>query len=255
MQLNSMKWYQSFVFLFKWRSLCTIGNTNTQNDCKRYKFIHCPRHFHLVSDINRWFPWKRYAFIVPALRLISKETDLLWPQTPFRKPSSSRSLGACGLHYSLDVNLWHARASSSKIRRPSTRVLGIVIWYSGFDGIFGEHRAMDFEIISHLKVLWIQKDNYSRFTGGRHNSFAISVLRIRPASSKVIPRTSSVKYEDEAIAEPQPNVLNLTSEIVLLFGSTRICSFITSPQAGAPTRPVPTSVSAFGILPTLRGRE
>ncbi len=96
---------------------------------------------------------------------------------------------------------------------------------------------------------------YLRFTGGKHSSFAISVFRTRPASSRVIPRTNSVKYDEDAIAEPHPKVLNLTSEIVLLVGSTLICSFITSPHAGAPTRPVPTSVSAFGMLPTLRGRE
>jgi hypothetical protein len=45
----------------------------------------------------------------------------------------------------------------------------------------------------------------------------------------------------------------LTSLIVLSLGSTRICSFMTSPHAGAPTSPVPTSVSFFDIDPTLRG--
>jgi hypothetical protein len=34
---------------------------------------------------------------------------------------------------------------------------------------------------------------------------------------------------------------------------TRICSFITSPQAGAPTIPVPTASSSFLNEPTLRG--
>ena len=33
----------------------------------------------------------------------------------------------------------------------------------------------------------------------------------------------------------------------------RTCSFITSPQAGAPTRPVPTLGSFLSKLPTLRG--
>lgn len=56
------------------------------------------------------------------------------------------------------------------------------------------------------------------------------------------------------MALPQPKVLNLTSLMVLLFGSTRICNFITSPHAGAPTRPVPTSVSVLDMEPTLRGR-
>ena len=36
------------------------------------------------------------------------------------------------------------------------------------------------------------------------------------------------------MADPHPKVLNLTSEI-RPFSSTRICSFITSPHAGAPT--------------------
>src|SRR5260221_10992381 len=66
-------------------------------------------------------------------------------------------------------------------------------------------------------------------TGGRHNSFAISVFLILPASSRDSPLTRSVINELEAIADPQPNVLNLTSEIMPL-SSTRICSFITSPQ-------------------------
>lgn len=95
----------------------------------------------------------------------------------------------------------------------------------------------------------------SHFTGGKHSSRAISVFLTLPASSSVIPLTSSVKYEELAMALPQPNVLNLTSEIVLFDGSTLIWSFITSPHAGAPTSPVPTSVSVFFIEPTLRGAE
>jgi hypothetical protein len=34
---------------------------------------------------------------------------------------------------------------------------------------------------------------------------------------------------------------------------TLICSFITSPQAGAPTMPVPTPLSPLSNDPTLRG--
>lgn len=45
------------------------------------------------------------------------------------------------------------------------------------------------------------------------------------------------------MALPQPKVLNFTSLIVLVDGSTLICSFITSPQAGAPTRPMRVYVS------------
>jgi hypothetical protein len=66
-------------------------------------------------------------------------------------------------------------------------------------------------------------------TGGSASSFAISVFFILPASSSERPFTRSVIYELEAMALPQPNVLNLTSEIIPL-SSTRICSFITSPQ-------------------------
>ena len=36
-------------------------------------------------------------------------------------------------------------------------------------------------------------------------------------------------------------------------GRGRTCSFITSPHAGAPTRPVPTVVSALSIEPTFLG--
>ena len=66
-------------------------------------------------------------------------------------------------------------------------------------------------------------------TGGKHNSFAISVFLIFSASSNDKPLTRSVIYELEAIALPQPNVLNLTSEM-MPFSSTRIWSFMTSPQ-------------------------
>lgn len=66
-------------------------------------------------------------------------------------------------------------------------------------------------------------------TGGKHNSFAISVFLIFSASSSDRPITRSVIYELDAMALPQPKVLNLTSEM-MPFSSTRICSFMTSPQ-------------------------
>ena len=66
----------------------------------------------------------------------------------------------------------------------------------------------------------------SRFTGGRHSSLAISVFLTCPACSSDMPLTRSVMYELEAMADPHPNVLNLTSEMLPL-SSTRICSFIT----------------------------
>jgi hypothetical protein len=55
------------------------------------------------------------------------------------------------------------------------------------------------------------------------------------ASSKNYPFTHSVATELAAIALPHPNVLNLAS-IITPFSFTSICNFITSPQAGAPTR-------------------
>ena len=71
-------------------------------------------------------------------------------------------------------------------------------------------------------------------TGGKLNSLATSVFRIAPASSNVKPLTRSVINDEEAIADPHPKVLNFTS-LIRPDSSTRICSFITSPQAGAPT--------------------
>jgi hypothetical protein len=57
----------------------------------------------------------------------------------------------------------------------------------------------------------------------------MSVFLIFSASSSERPLTRSVMYELLAIAEPQPYVLNLTSEMTPC-SSTRICSFITSPH-------------------------
>src|SRR2546427_677208 len=70
----------------------------------------------------------------------------------------------------------------------------------------------------------------------------MSVFLICNASSTVLPFTHSVANEDDAMAEPQPKVLNFASSMTLVSGLTLICSFITSPHSGAPTRPVPTSV-------------
>src|SRR5271157_1953666 len=49
------------------------------------------------------------------------------------------------------------------------------------------------------------------FTGGSDSSFTMSVFLMVRASSTVLPFTHSVASEEEAIAEPQPNVLNLAS--------------------------------------------
>jgi len=78
------------------------------------------------------------------------------------------------------------------------------------------------------------------FTGGRLKCLAISVFLILIASSISIPLTHSVARELLAIADPHPNVLK-TASWILPSSPTLIWSFITSPQAGAPTRPAQSS--------------
>eukprot|EP01137_Pigoraptor_chileana_P031598 Opistho-2@19676 len=90
------------------------------------------------------------------------------------------------------------------------------------------------------------------FTGGSDNSFAISTFVILRASSIDLPISMTVTRDELAIAEPQPNVLNFAS-VIFPFASTRICSFMTSPHAGAPTKPVPTSSAFLSSDPTFRG--
>ena len=58
---------------------------------------------------------------------------------------------------------------------------------------------------------------------------------------------------DEAMALPQPNVLNLASSMTPVSTLTLICSFMTSPHSGAPTSPVPTPGVSLVKDPTLRG--
>ena len=84
------------------------------------------------------------------------------------------------------------------------------------------------------------------------SSLATSVFLMVSASSTVFPFTNSVTSDEEAMAEPQPKVLNLASSMTPC-SFTRIWSFITSPQAGAPTMPVPTVSSPLSKDPTLRG--
>lgn len=175
--------------------------------------------------------------------------------------SSGRRLLRRSIHRSLHLRLRHRRASTSQISSRALRILGIIIRDGGLDRILGQHRAMHYSPVSTIRFLKIPllppryRSIDIHFTGGKHNSLAISVFLTLPASSNVIPRTNSVKYELLAIALPQPKVLNFTSLMVLLLGSTLIWSFITSPQAGAPTSPVPTSVSVLFMLPTFRGAE
>ena len=51
------------------------------------------------------------------------------------------------------------------------------------------------------------------FTGGRFSSSTIWTFLIVSASSTVFPLIHSVASEDDAMAEPQPNVLNLASSM------------------------------------------
>jgi hypothetical protein len=90
------------------------------------------------------------------------------------------------------------------------------------------------------------------FTGGNESSLAICVFFIFEASSIVFPFTHSVARELEAMAEPQPKVLNLAS-MIFPSSSIFICNFITSPHAGAATSPVPTFLSALFKEPTFLG--
>src|SRR5580692_1551802 len=68
------------------------------------------------------------------------------------------------------------------------------------------------------------------FTGGSDSSFTMSMFLMARASSTVLPLTHSVAKEEEAIAEPQPKVLNLASSMTLVSRLTLICSFMTSPH-------------------------
>lgn len=74
------------------------------------------------------------------------------------------------------------------------------------------------------------------FTGGSFKCAAISEFLMASTSSTLFPFTHSVATEDAAIAEPHPKVLK-TDSTIFPSSSTLIWSFITSPQAGAPTRP------------------
>jgi len=62
----------------------------------------------------------------------------------------------------------------------------------------------------------------------------------------------SVASELEAMAAPQPKVLNLASVMTPL-PSSLIWSFITSPHSGEPTTPVPTLGSSLSSDPMFRG--
>lgn len=69
-----------------------------------------------------------------------------------------------------------------------------------------------------------------------------------------MPSIISVAYEELAIAEPHPKVLKTAFSIVPS-SLTFIYNFMTSPQAGAPTNPVPTIGSFLSKVPTFLGFE
>ena len=108
-------------------------------------------------------------------------------------------------------------------RSASPSVLLLVVRDGRLDRVLGEDRAVNLHRAEASQLL--------------------DDLRVREspcASSTFLPLIHSVASDEDAIAEPHPNVLNLASTIVS--PSTWIWSFITSPHSGAPTMPVPTSV-------------
>lgn len=71
---------------------------------------------------------------------------------------------------------------------------------------------------SSASKLDVEKDDgdylQCNFTGGSFKWFEISVFLMVRASSRDFPFTHSLATELEAIAEPQPNVLNFASTIL-----------------------------------------
>src|SRR5512136_2360032 len=84
--------------------------------------------------------------------------------------------------------------------------------------------------------------------GSPSRASATALLETSQASSRVFPFTSSVAMLLDAIAAPQPKVLNFAS-VTILFSIFRKI-FMMSPQTGLPTSPIP---SALSISPTFRG--
>src|SRR5581483_8531295 len=54
------------------------------------------------------------------------------------------------------------------------------------------------------------------FTGGSDSSLTMSMFLMARASSTVLPLTHSVASDDDAMADPQPNVLNFASSMTLV---------------------------------------
>ena len=114
------------------------------------------------------------------------------------------------------------------VRKPLP--LFLVIPNGRSDSIFSQHCRLNQQTARVVREFgWNNALEQWSFTGGKQSSWAISVFFIFPASSNDKPLTRSVMYELEAIALPQPKVLNLTSEIIPS-SSTLICNFMTSPH-------------------------
>ena len=121
--------------------------------------------------------------------------------------------------------------------------------------LFGYQTSVFLAFTSSIAFFMASSANIEQwsFTGGNFKYFAMSEFFIFKASSMFIPLITSVAYELEAMAEPQPKVLNTALSIVFPSLLTYIWSFMTSPQAGAPTNPVPTFFFFLSSEPTLRG--
>lgn len=65
------------------------------------------------------------------------------------------------------------------------------------------------------------------------------------------PAIAAKQWVFQQSSHPRPDVQR--PRVTVSSGLTLIWSFMTSPQAGAPTRPVPTFLSSLSIEPTLRG--
>ena len=154
---------------------------------------------------------------------------------------AGREMGAraflCSTRMCCSVRFARNRALSDVNESPLLRVLEalplfLVIPDGRSNSIFSQHCKTRESSQQPIKVEEIFRKHALEqwsLTGGKHSSFAISVFFIFPASSNDRPLTRSVMYELEAMALPQPKVLNLTSEMTPS-SSTLICNFITSPH-------------------------
>src|SRR5881409_4021656 len=150
------------------------------------------------------------------------------PLTPMRRNAVSGRFCACLSSFTCFVA---ASDSATAMPGPSRLfrcragrhrcLLVLVVGERGLDRVLGQHRAVDL----HRRQLQLVDD--------------VGVLDLR----RLV----------DAMALPQPKVLNLASSMTPVSRLTLICSFITSPHSGAPTSPVPTPGVSLPKDPTLRG--